>query len=196
MQRLLVTYKATVAINLPDGVKLTDNILSMFTPDEVKNIKVTDSHEVSDRDYAVYYNPKYHELLQLTYHDSSDDDDTTQINGNWVNFQNSIIPDLYEVTNASERKLAKEGKLKLINPDSSADLSTAKGVKFLDNLCQWVGFDGKLPPISSIDALKGVCDMNGLDPDGWILLEQGELTYNNEYNIYAHDSQDEEDSDD
>ena len=193
MQRLLVTYTATVAINLPDGVKLTDNILSTFTPDEVKDIKVTASHEVSDRDYAVYYHPKYHEILQLTYHDSSCDDDTTHINGNWINYHNSIIPDLYEVTDAAERKLANEGKLNLINPDSSADLSTANGLKFLDNLCQWVGFDGKLPPISSLDALKGVCDMNNLDPDGWILLEQGDTTYNNDYNIYAHDTQDEED---
>jgi hypothetical protein len=184
MQRLLVTYKATVAINLPDGVKLTDSILSTFTPDEVKSIKVTDSHEVSDRHYAVYYNPKYHELLQLTYHDSSCDNDRTQINGNWANFHNSIIPDLYEVTDTAERKLAKKGKLELINPDSSADLSTANGLKFLDNLCQWVGFDGKLPPISSNDALKGVCDMNNLDPDGWILLDQGGLTYHNVYSIY------------
>lgn len=187
MKRMLVTYTATVAINLPDGVEPTAKILASFTPDAVKNIKVKDSHDVVARDYAVYYNPKSHELLQLTYHDSSQDDDQTQVNGNWVDYQNSIIPDLYEVVDKNERKLAAEGKLSVIDPEYSADLKTACGVKSAGNLCQWVGFDGKLPPISSIDALKGVCEMNGLDDKGWILLAQGDPTCENDYNIYAAD---------
>ena len=68
MKRMLVTYTATVAINLPDGVELDANMLKKFTADEVAEFKVMDSHDVVDRDYAVYYNPKTHELLQLTHH--------------------------------------------------------------------------------------------------------------------------------
>lgn len=185
MKRMLVNYTATVAINLPDGVELDAEMLEKFTADEVKDFKIVDSHEVKDRSYAVYYNPKTHELLQLTHHDSSDDDDdTTIINGGHVNFTNSIIPDIYDVVNEEEQKLAAEGKLSVIDPDSSGDLTTACGLNLTGNLCQWVGFDGKLPPISSIDALKGVCEMNELDSEGWILLAQGDTTWANDYNIY------------
>lgn len=188
MKRMLVTYTATVAINLPDGVELDETMLQKFTADEVKDFKVVDSHDVVDRDYAVYYNPKTHELLQLTHHDCSDDDDSTIINGERMDFTNSIIPDLYEVANEEEQKMAAEGKLSVIDPECSADLKTACGVNLTGNLCQWVGFDGKLPPISSIDALKGVCEMNELDSEGWILLAQGDPTWGNHYNIY--DSED------
>lgn len=188
MKRMLVTYTATVAINLPDGVEPTADVLEKFTADKVENIKAIDSHEVVDRDYAVYYNPKTHELLQLTHHDSSDDGDTTIINGERMDFTNSIIPDIYEVVNEEEQKLAAEGKLSVIDPECSGDLTTACGLNPTGNLCQWVGFNGKLPPISSIDALKGVCEMNELDAEGWILLAQGDPTWANDYNIY--DSED------
>lgn len=188
MKRMLVTYTATVAINLPDGVELDANLLKKFTADEVKDFKVADSHEVVDRDYAVYYNPKTHELLQLTHHDCSEDDDSEIINGERMDITTSIIPDIYEVVNEEEQKLAAEGKLSVIDPESSGDLKTACGINLTGNLCQWVGFDGKLPPISSIDALKGVCKMNDLDDEGWILLAQGDPTWANNYNIY--DSED------
>ena len=188
MKRMLVTYTATVAINLPDGVELDASVLQKFTADEVKDFKVVDSHDVVDRDYAVYYNPKTHELLQLTHHDCSEDDDNAIINGERMDFTNSIIPDLYQVVSEEEQKLAAEGKLSVIDPECSTDLNTACGVNLTGNLCQWVGFDGKLPPISSIDALKGVCEMNELDSEGWILLAQGDPTWGNNYNIY--DSED------
>ena len=188
MKRMLINYTATVAINLPDGVELDANLLKKFTADEVKDFKVADTHEVIDRDYAVYYNPKTHELLQLTHHDCSEDDDSEIINGERMDITTSIIPDIYEVVNAEEQKLAAEGKLSVIDPEYSGDLKTACGLNPTGNLCQWIGFDGKLPPISSIDALKGVCEMNELEAEGWILLAQGDPTWANNYNIY--DSED------
>ena len=134
MKRMLVTYTATVAINLPDGVELDATMLKKFTADAVKDIKVIDSHDVIDRAYAVYYNPNTHELLQLTHHDCSDDDDNTIINGERMDFTNSIIPDLYEVVNEEEQKMAAEGKLSVIDPECSADLKTACGVNLARNL--------------------------------------------------------------
>ena len=184
MKRMLVTYTATVAINIPDSVEPTASVLKTFTADEVKDIKVIASHEVVDREYAVYYNPKYKELLQLTHHDCTDDNDTTPINGELLGFTNSIIPDIYEVVNEEEQKLAAEGKLSVINPECSSDMTTAYGLNLTGNLCQWVGFDGTLPPISSLDALKGVCEMNGMDSEGWILLAQGDPTWANNCNVY------------
>lgn len=184
MKRLLVTYTATVTINLPDDVEPTADVLKTFTADKVENIKVIDSHEVVDRDYAVFYNPKNKELIQLTHHECTGDGDMTPINGERMEFTNSIIPDIYEVVNEEEQKLAAEGKLSVIDPEYSGDMTTAGGLKLTGNLCQWVGFDGKLPPISSLDALKGVCEMNSIDTEGWILIAQGDKTWANNINVY------------
>lgn len=173
-KRFSLSFVANVTINVPADTKITKKLLTQFLPDKVLDVKLKDVFPYVNHEYAVYYHPRRKQLLQLVHREEKDGMDFAAVNGTELEFNRSIVPDLYNVTSEEEQKLAANAQLSVIDPEYCGDMKTACGLVHADNLIQWIGFDGKLPGIGMRETLDEVCKMNKLPKNNWILIAHGD----------------------